>query len=50
MFVTITVEAPFAPAFIVTLEGLTVTAKSCTATETVAECDNDPVVPVAVTV
>ncbi len=48
-FVTITVEAPFAPAFIVTLDGLATIAKSWTVTETVAECVNEPLVPVAVT-
>jgi len=45
-----TVEAPLAPAFAVTAEGVASTWKSCTVTETVAECDSDPLVPVAVTV
>jgi hypothetical protein len=49
-FVTITVEGALTPAFIVTLDGLATTAKSCTVTETVAECDSEPLVPVAVTV
>jgi len=48
--VTIIVEAPLAPAFTMTLDELTSSAKSCTVTATEAECASEPLVPVAVTV
>jgi hypothetical protein len=50
IFVTNTVEIPDAPAFTMTLAGLTVTEKSWTTTATFAEWDSNPEVPVTVTV
>ena len=48
--VTKTVEIPDAPAFAITLVGLTVTVKSWTVTATFAEWESTPLVPVTVTV
>ncbi len=50
ILVTNTVEIPDAPAFTMTLAGLTVTEKSCTVTATFAEWESTPLVPVTVTV
>ena len=47
---TMAVEVPLAPAFTVTLDVLTLSAKSCTVTASVVECASEPLVPVAVTV
>lgn len=46
---TMAVEVPAAPAFTMTLDALTSSAKSCTVTATRAECASEPLVPVAVT-
>ena len=48
--VTIIVEAPLAPAFTMTLDELTSSAKSCTVTANEAECASEPLVPEAITV
>jgi len=50
ILVTNTVEIPDAPAFTMTLAGLTVTVKSWTVTATFAEWESTPLVPVTVTV
>ncbi len=50
IFDTNTVEIPWAPAFTMTLAGLTVREKSWTATATFAEWESTPLVPVTVTV
>jgi hypothetical protein len=52
MLVTVIVEVPVAPALTVILRGLAVTLKSTvmTVTDTVAEWDSGPLVPVTVTV
>ena len=50
-FVTTTVDVPTDPVLTVTLDGVSVTVKSCTVTPTVVECGFVPVaVPVTVTV
>ncbi len=48
--VTVTVDAPEAPALTVTLVGLAVMVKSWTVKVTVAVADCDPLTPVTVTV
>ena len=45
---TVTVEVPAIPTLGDTVAGLAATVKSCTWYVTVAECDNDPLVPVTV--
>ena len=47
--VTVIVDVPALPAFTVTLVGLALIVKSWTVNVTVAEWDNDPLVPVTVT-